>query len=58
MKHPDVTSTVLAGVFGAIFVFLLVRYWTANKDASWYYPAVGFIAGALVQIAVRLTGVS
>jgi hypothetical protein len=58
MKAPDYKSTLVAGLLGAALVWLLVKLGSSAQARPWFYPAVGFAAGAGIQIAVRVLGVS
>ena len=58
MKAPDVLSTLLAGLFGAL---IYVGYETAVNGSGSFTGGnlfTGFLVGAGVQVAVRVTGMN
>jgi hypothetical protein len=64
MKKPDIESTLVAGLAGAILLTLFSRMWfdcaqpECAANSSMMIPATGFAVGAGVQIGVRSLGVS
>jgi hypothetical protein len=58
MKMPDIKSTVIAGAIGALALFILVKLFDSNNTNPNTYATLGFATGVLVQVGVRLTGVS
>lgn len=65
MRAPDARSVLVAGLLGALG-FGLYGYFTGaatgNTDAAWQKAQenalTGFFVGSVVQIGVRLAGVS
>lgn len=65
MKAPDVASTLVAGMFGALLLLVVAwLYATTRGDEETTLPsypllaAAGFIIGAGTQVGVRVAGVS
>jgi hypothetical protein len=63
MKKPDLESTLVAGLAGAVLLTLFSRLWfdcsqAAPFDGTLMMPVTGFAVGAGVQIGVRALGVS
>jgi predicted Co/Zn/Cd cation transporter (cation efflux family) len=67
MKRLDIKSSLLAGVAGAILLYLMVQLidYIESNNPPWLASAtvqqwlmVGFIVGFSVQSAERLTGAS
>jgi len=64
MKKPDLTSTVVAGVVGAIVLSVLAPPLICGEQCDdgpmgpYLIPATGFLVGAGVQVGVRVIGVS
>lgn len=63
MKMPDLKSTLLAGAISAIVLVLIDKVVATEEGVTDPYTigqiaGEGFAVGAIVQIAVRLLGVS
>ena len=58
MKLPDVFSTFIAGIFGALFLVILGYFFLDEDESIPMLAVIGLTIGASVQIAVRLTGIS
>ncbi len=64
MKKPDLESTIVAGLAGALLLSVCAQMWDDCFDPQcfgsdrWTLPATGFAVGAGVQIGVRALGVS
>lgn len=58
MKAPDLTSTLVAGIVGALALSLLIMVSDTENQERTLYAGLGFLVGITVQVVVRLTGVS
>jgi hypothetical protein len=59
MRELDFTSILVAGVIGAVALVLISNLFPpATPSTTASTAGTGFAVGALVQIGVRLTGVS
>lgn len=57
MKSPDIKSTLAAGVVGAVALVVLAHLYAKTLDDK-TAALSGFSVGVVVQVAVRLLGVS
>ncbi len=60
MKAPDLVSTLVAGIVGAILLYAATETVLdcGSMDNPYLVPLTGFAIGSGVQIFVRLIGVS
>lgn len=58
MKAPDFTSTLVAGIVGALALSLLIMVGDTENQERTLYAGLGFLVGIIIQVVVRLTGVS
>lgn len=58
MKQPNLNSTLIAGLVGALLLALVVTLFDTSNTKQSLYAFFGFLVGAGTQIGVRLAGVS
>ena len=60
MAHEpfEMVPIITAGVIGTVALIILINFFDSDNSKFTTYAFLGFVTGAIVQIGVRLAGVS